>query len=157
VLEQARQADRAERAHGQHLRAHERVDVERVQLRRAERDDPGHEVRMPHRQHLREVPAAALADDRHPLAALLGHAREPFRQALVGRVGAVDVRAHPRLARVVPRLAQPARHQRERVVARQEARDQHHGLTGGVLHVHAAEHLAAQQRGDLQAEPAFAP
>src|SRR4051812_3710409 len=44
---EALEAQRADRAHPDHRRVHERVDSERVFERRAERDDSRHEVRPP--------------------------------------------------------------------------------------------------------------
>src|SRR3954471_22824046 len=157
VLEEALHAERAESADGIHLHAHERVDVERVELRRAERHDARHELRIAHREHLREVAAAALADDGDALAGGLGEALEPLGEAIGRRVRAVDVRADAGALRVVPGAAQPLRHQAERVVAGEEARDQQHRLAAGVLDALTAVHAAAEQRGGFETETALAP
>ena len=71
--------------------------------------------------------------------------------ALDGRLGAVHVHADPGALRVVARAAQPAGHQRERVVAGEEARDQEHGLAAAVLDALAAEDRVAQQASRARA------
>ena len=56
-------------ADGLDLQPHQRMHRERVELRRAERDDPGHELRAARGEHVGERAAAALADDRGRLPA----------------------------------------------------------------------------------------
>src|SRR6266480_438400 len=112
---------------------------------------------MPYGEHLRDAPAAALADERHALPGRIGQAVEPLRQPLHYGAGTVHVRAHAGALRAVSGPAQPLGHQPQRVVAGEEARDQHHGLAAGVLHVETPEYAAAEKGGGLERDPAFAP
>ena len=157
ALEEPLRADGPERSDHEDRRVHERMDRERVELSRSERDHSGHQVRPAHREHLREVAAAALADDRHLLTARLGHRLEPLLEALhgIGRAGHVE--AHPGLARVMSGAAEPARHQAKGIVAGEEARDQQDGLTAGVRDPIAVPDRVPQQCGGLQAQSALPP
>ena len=155
--EEAADAEGAEHAHRDGGSEDEGMDGERVELRRAERDDSGHEVGPPHRQHLREVAAAALPDERDLLAVGLNHHLEPLLEPLDRDLRAVHVRSHPGLAGAVARSPKPAGHHRERVVAREEPRDQHHRLAARVGYALAADDGVAEERGELETEPSLPP
>jgi hypothetical protein len=133
------------------------VHRERVDLRRAERHDAGHEIGPAVRQHLRERATAALAHDRGPLALLGDEALEAPLQPRQQRSRAVHVRHDSCPARPVPGALQPAGHHRQRAVARQEARDQQHRAAAPVRHSVAAEDRVPKQRGDLEADTGLAP
>jgi len=124
--EEAGNPQRAERADRYHLEPDERMDGEGLDMRRAERDDPRNEVRAPPGQHTGQRAAPALADDHRAQAPALHQPPEAILEPLDGTPGAVDVGAQAGLAGVVAAGAQPARHERQRVVAGKEARDQQH-------------------------------
>ena len=90
----------------------ERVDRERLGQRRTERDDPADEVGPALGEDAREVAAAALADDRRPLALALDEHLDLLLEPLHGRLRAVDVHADAGALGVVVRAPQPARHER---------------------------------------------
>ena len=99
----ARRASRA-RPRPRTCSAHERMDGERVQLRRAERDDARHEVRPPRRRAPWRGRRRGSGRSIAAAAALLGDElleRAP-RAARRAAAGAVDVGQHPGLARWWP-------------------------------------------------------
>ena len=65
-LEEAGRAEGAEPADGLDLESHERVDGQRIDVRRAERDESADQVRPARGEHLGEAAAAALARSRRP-------------------------------------------------------------------------------------------
>ena len=156
-LDQSRHAERAEQADGVDLRAHERMDGERVEVRAAERDDPRDQLGPAHGEHAGEVAAAALPDDRHGRAVSLGHLLQALRQPLDGGGRAVDVRADPRPLRPVAVAAQPCGHQPQRVVAGEKARDQQHRPPAAGLQIAPAPRARAQQRGGLECDATLVP
>ncbi len=130
---------------------------ERVDLRRPERHDARDEVGAPVREHLRECPAAALAHDRGRLALERHQALEALLEPRYQDPGAVHVGDDARPARPVARALEPARHHRERAVARQEAGDQEHRPPAAVDHSVAAEERVTQERGRLEADASLPP
>ena len=93
-------------------------------------------------------------------------ARRPWRSTrLSSRSSRRSIVApeHPTLARMpgpawmVARVPQPAGHEAQRLVAREEARHQQHRLPTPVAHARAPEHRVAQEAGQLQRGPRLAP
>ena len=68
-----------------------------------------------------------------------------------------DVDAHGGAAGVVARAAEPPGHQSERIVAGEEAGNEEHRLPAAVGNALALEDRVAEQRGDLEPQPALAP
>ena len=157
MAEEAAYADRAERPDRIDLRPDKRMDRERLGQRRAERDDARDEVGPALGDDAREVPAAALADDGGALALALDQDLDLLLEPLHGSLRAVDVHPDAGALRVVVRAAQPARHERERIVAREEARDQEDRLAAAVLDALAAEDRVTQERCKLEADAGLTP
>ncbi len=131
MAEEAGRAERSERAEGEHLDPDQSVDRERVDDRRSDRNDPGHELRPANRERLGERAAAALPDDRDR-AARLGEVLEALLEPIDRMAGAGHVEADPRLSRVVAGTSQPSSHGRERRVPGHEPGDQQHRLPAAV-------------------------
>ena len=64
ALEESRRAERAEPSDGLDLQPHEWMDRQRLDVRRAQRDDPADQIGAAVSEHLGEAPASALTDDR---------------------------------------------------------------------------------------------
>jgi hypothetical protein len=133
------------------------MDRQRVELRRAERDDSADELGPAARERLCQAATAALADERGATPLPGDQALESRLHAGKRRARAVHVRDHARPARPIAAASQPVAHHRERAVARQEARDQEHRLAATVGDAVAAEDRIAQKRRGLEAHPRLAP
>ena len=95
ALEEAGDAERAEPRDRLDLQAHERMDGERVELRRAERDDAADEVGAPPAEHPGDRAAAALADDHGAPALGRDQLLEPLLEPGGDHAGAVDIGRMP--------------------------------------------------------------
>ena len=157
ALEQARHAQGAQPAHRLKLKAHERVHRKRVDLGGAERDQPVHEVRPPARQRPGQASPAALPDEDGRAVLLVHQPLQPGLETGQGGARTVHVGHHPGPAGPVAAPAQPVRHDHQRPVPGEEARDEHHRAPFSRRHSLAAEDRIAQQRRGLEAEPGFPP
>ena len=157
ALEEAGRPKRAQPADGLDLQPNQRMHRERVDLRRAQRNDPGHEIRPAACEHLGERAAAALADDRGLLSLFGDEPLEPLLQPRHQRARAVHVRHDAGPARPVAGALEPAGHHRQRAVARQKARDQQDRASAPVGHPVAAEDRVPQQRGGLEPDASLPP
>ena len=155
ALEEPGSSERAEPRDRLDLQAHERVDRERVELRRAERDHAADEVRPPPAEHPRDRPAAALADDDGSASLFRDELLEQLLEPRDDRARAVHVQPHPGPARPVAGALQPAGHHRERAVAGEEARDQEHRAAAalGRRRRRAGSGRAAAPRSPSRSEP----
>jgi hypothetical protein len=96
------------------------------------------------RDDAREVPAAAVADERDAAPLALGDALDAPRQAPDGLLAAAHVAPEPRAVRAVVRAVQPAPHHRERPIAREEPGHEQDGQPAAV-DARAGEDLAAAE------------
>ena len=92
---------------------------------RAERDGVRHELGPARRHRAREVPAAAVADDRHAAARPRVEGGDAPLHALERPLRAVGVEDEAADRRTVAEPPQPAGERGQRVVAAAEARDEH--------------------------------
>jgi hypothetical protein len=130
---------------------------ERVQQRRAQADDALEEVRAADGQQAGHRAAAALPDDHRGAPVTLDELLELTLEPLDRPGRAVHVDPHPCARRPVAQVAQPARHRRQRRVARQEAGHEQDRPAVAARHALAAQDGVAQQRKPLGRDPAFPP
>ena len=133
------------------------ADVELAEDGGAEGHDARNEVRPADREGPGDDAAAALPDDRDALAGLLEELLEALLHGTADGLAAVDVAADARAVGAVAETAEPAGHDGERAVTREEAGDQEDGpsVTGRLAD--AAPDVAAQQRCRLEADEALPP
>src|SRR5258706_5064539 len=138
-----------ERPHCVDASADDRMYVEGILQRRSERHDSGDQVGAALREYPREAATAALADDGHLLAAVLGQALQPLLQALDGASGAVDVPGDPGATGAMAGPLEPAGHPAERLVVSEEPGDEHDRLAAAVRDAFAAPDRRTHERGEL--------
>src|SRR4051794_25203784 len=157
VAHQAIEAGGAEHADPEDRRPYQRMNGELVLERRTEGDDAGDELGPAHRQHAGEAAAAALADDRDLLPALLGKAFESPLEPLGSTLRAVDVDRDAGATRPMARLLQPARHEVHRLIAWEEGGDQHPRLAPPIGYPFPGPGARGDEPGELEPDPAFPP
>jgi hypothetical protein len=102
-------------------------------------------------------PPRLWTDDGDPLLVALGQHLHALLETADRRLGAVHVGADPGLARVVAGAPQPVGHRAQRVVTRQEAGNQQHGLALAVGDAFAVKDRVAAQARHLQTDEALPP
>ena len=144
-------------ADGLDLQPYEWMDRQRLDVRRAQRDDPADQIGAAVSEHLGEPSASALTDDHRAPALFRDDRVETLLKAPQQGVGAVDVGANARPGGEVVGAFEPVGHHAERSVACQEARYEQHGPAATVVQAHAPEDRVAQQSGGLEPKTSLPP
>ena len=156
--EQPGHPERAEGPDDSDVHQHEEVDGERIEQRRAERDQPRHEIGPPRREPAPERPAATLTDHERLLTVVRRDVgREPRLDGREHGVRAADVETHAGGLGAKVRGAQRASHGPEGRVARHVTGDEEDGAPAAVRQADARRDRIAAKRDELWERAALAP
>src|SRR5437899_9561095 len=133
------------------------MDVERVVVRRAERDDLLDQVRLAMRQHFREYAATAVADKRDARPGAMLQVLEGVEEWPQHDLRIHDVEGHAGQLRAVTDAAQPPEWRAQGPVAREEAGDEDDRAPQPARHIDAPIDGVADEAEVFEIDAALEP